>query len=387
MTVTVNRIFDSRVYDLQFEVETEQTDSDVFVGKWFEGFAVGDFIDTFGRPVEVKKADIPFFLDNTRKAIEATRAESSGEIEGLPVDAKDHERGNAAGWLVDVKMSLAGEKLLFKPKWTVIGFELLKAKLMKGFSPTLSVDDMTIMGGTLTNWPATREDSIPVLAPIELSETGLAKKIVDGLLNKLSKTPENQEEISNEGVPMAKKDKVKDEINLEDIDLDSLSDGQLTELTTRLIEKESGGTNGSKPVSLAQLIETRATDLYKTNLALAQKEIKVANFVKDMTEGTDKDPNGIGVKPEDLSELLSGMDDDQLELAMKVIQTIKANGVVNFEEQGNDDKVEGKIELPKETQTALDAGTLKIKDLSLPSMGLGDMDQYNLSKWQKKEGK
>ena len=382
MTVTVNRIFDSRVYDLQFEVETEQTDSDVFEGKWFEGFAIGDFIDTLGRPVEVKKADISFFLDNTRKAIEATRADSSGEIEGLPVDAKDHERGNAAGWLVDVKMSLAGDKLLFKPKWTVIGFELLKAKLMKGFSPTFSLDDMTIMGGTLTNWPATREDSIPVLAPIELSETSIADKVVARLSNLFKQTPENQEEISNEGVPMTKKGKPKDEINL-----DGYDDSQIAQLTSLLIEKESGKENGDKPASLAQLVETRANDLYKTNLALAQKEIKVADFVKDMTEGTKKDPNGIGVKPEDLSELLSGLDDDQLELAMKVIKTIKANGVVNFEEQGNDDKVEGKIELPKETQTALDAKTLKVEDLGLSSLGLGDMDQYNLSKWQKKEGK
>ena len=175
--------------------------------------------------------------------------------------------------------------------------------------------------------------------------------------------------------------------------LGDLTPEQISELSTQLVDKVSGknGDNGGGAVNLEQYIEaqvdTRADEKIKVELAMAEKKSAITSFVKDMTEGTDKDPNGIGVKPEDLSELLSGMDGDQLELAMKVIKTIKANGVVNFEEQGNDDKVEGKIELPKETQTALDAGTLKIKDLSLPSMGLGDMDQYNLSKWQKKEGK
>ena len=134
-------------------------------------------------------------------------------------------------------------------------------------------------------------------------------------------------------------------------------------------------------------VDTRADEKIKHELALAKKKKTVASFVTEMTEGTEEDPNGIGVKPEDLSDLLSGLDEDQLELAMKIIKTIKANGVVNFEELGDDGEVKGKKELPKEVQTALDDGTLKVKDLGMSSMNLGDLDQYNLSKYQKKEKK
>ena len=382
MTVAVNKTFDSRVYELQFEPTTQEVESEVFEGKWFEGFAVGAFIDKLGRPLEVKREEMSLFFDNTREAIEASRAKGSGEIEGLPIDAKDHERGNAAGWIVDVALNITGDKLLFKPHWTVIGFELLKAKLMKGFSPTFSLEDMVIIGGTLTNWPATREDGIAILAPIELelSETSIADKVVARLSNLFQKTPENQEEFNTEGVTMTK-NKVK---------IEDLTPEQVSELSTQLVADAIGGKGNGKVVDLEQYIEsqieTRADAKIKVELLLAEKSNTIANFVKDITEGTEEDPNGIGVKPEVLNELLSSLDDDQLELAMTIIKAIKAGAVVNFEEQGTGDETTGKKELPKEIQTALDDGTLKVENLSMSSMGLGDIGEYNLSKWQK-EGK
>ncbi len=380
MTVAERKILDSRTYSLQDEIEEEE-EIQLIDGKWFEGFAIGEFTDMFGREIEITEEDLDFYLKNTRKAIRATKELESEEIGGLPIDARDHERGEAAGWIVSVKMSDEGDKLLFKPKWTVIGQDLLKSKLMRGFSATFSLEDMVIMGGTLTNWPATREDSVPILAPIELSETNIAEKVFIRLSNLFKQTPENQEEISNEGVPMTKKVK----LNIED-----LTEDQVSELSVQLVDKLSES-NGSGAVNLEQYIEvqvdTRADEKIKHALVLAKKKKTVASFVTEMTEGTEEDPNGIGVKPEDLSDLLSGLDEDQLELAMKIIKTIKANGVVNFEELGDDGEVKGKKELPKEVQTALDDGTLKVKDLGMSSMNLGDLDQYNLSKYQKKEKK
>ncbi len=373
MTVAVNKILDSRIYSFQDEDETEE-ETQLIDGKWFEGFATGEFVDMFGREIEITEEDLDFYLKNTRKAIRATKELESEEIGGLPIDARDHERGEAAGWIVAVRMSEEGDKLLFKPKWTVIGQDLLKSKLMRGFSATFSLEDMVIMGGTLTNWPATREDSVPILAPIELSETSLAKKIVDGLVNKLSK------ENNIEGVTQMSKDKVK---------IADLTEDQVAELGMQYVQAQLGKdekvTNLSEYMELE--IDKRSDEKIEAQLVLNKRNADIANFVSEVTEGSEEQTVGLAVPTDKLTELLEGINDDMRELAYVIFKAILDKGIVDFSEQGTTENTTGKKELPKETQTALNDGTLKVKDLSMSSMDLGDLNQYNLSKWQKKEDK
>lgn len=137
-------------------------------GKLFDGLAAGVFTDFNNRPVTIDAADFPAYITNTLAAIEATRGES-GELGGLPIDASGHGAGDGAGWIVGIQRE--GDRLRLLPKWTAFGLELIQSGIRKFFSATVDTAQKIILGGTLTNWPATRDSQGKVmLRPIELSK-------------------------------------------------------------------------------------------------------------------------------------------------------------------------------------------------------------------------
>ena len=137
-------------------------------GKPFDGLVAGTFTDMSGRKVEFTDEDLRELAENTERAIEATRSES-GVIVGLPIDAKGHEEGDGAGWIVGV--SLENGIIRFVPKWTKIGLELIDEGIRRFFSAVVDLTRKVIQGGTLTNWPATRDNKTGevLLRPIELA--------------------------------------------------------------------------------------------------------------------------------------------------------------------------------------------------------------------------
>ena len=319
MTVAVNKILDSRTYSLQDEDEEE---IQLIDGKWFEGFAIGEFIDMFGREIEITEEELVFYFKNTKKAIRATRELESGEIAGLPIDAKDHERGEAAGWIVAVKMSEENDKLLFKPKWTVIGQDLLKTKLMRNFSATFSLEDMVILGGTLTNWPATREDSVPILAPIELAESKI-KNIVKNTLTNLGlyKDPDN----NNEGVKKMSEVKISD-----------LTKDQVAELNMEYVQSQLGKdekiTNLSEYIDLE--VEKLADAKIEAQLVLHKRNAEIAQFVQEVTEGSEEQPVGLAVTGDKLTELLEGISGVELpdHFAEAIVEGLSTAAVAGHQE-------------------------------------------------------
>jgi hypothetical protein len=146
---------------------TELANNALTDGRAFDGVAFGTFNDMFGREITLDAVDAEDFVANTQAAIEATRAES-GELVGLPVDAKDHDKGDGAGWIVGAE--LIDGIIRFLPKWTEIGRELISKGIRRFFSPTIDTSNKVVLGGTLTNWPATRdENNRLMLRPIELA--------------------------------------------------------------------------------------------------------------------------------------------------------------------------------------------------------------------------
>jgi len=149
-------------------------------GKAFDGVAPGQFVDMWWREVEIKAEDFQTYLENTMDAIEHTRTEE-GEVVGLPIDAKGHLDDEAAGWIVKaslVEVEKPGGKMLpviqFVAKWTENGRALIEQGIRRMFSPTLNTKKKIILGGSLTNWPATRDEMGKVLLrPISLSEGGV----------------------------------------------------------------------------------------------------------------------------------------------------------------------------------------------------------------------
>lgn len=151
---------------VELAVETPLLDE----GKAFDGLAPGTFVDRLGRDLSVTWDDLKKVAANTRAAIEATRGES-GAVRGLPIDATNHDQGDAAGWIIGVELDEDRKVLRFIPKWTELGRELLSQGLRGFFSASIDLAKKVVLGGTLTNWPATRdhETSNILLRPIELA--------------------------------------------------------------------------------------------------------------------------------------------------------------------------------------------------------------------------
>jgi len=154
--------------------------------KPFDGMAVGTFWDMRGIKAVFKQERLPYFLKNTKASILSTM-DSNGYVVGLPIDPRGHYHDeNSAGWIVDVEMDPNGEKIKFYPRWTELGIELIGTDSQRFFSPTVDLENEVIMGGSLTNWPATRSPKGEILLkPVELSMSDEALQLTDGSLDEL----------------------------------------------------------------------------------------------------------------------------------------------------------------------------------------------------------
>lgn len=150
-------------------VELATDKNPLVAGKPFAGLTHGSFTDMYGRLAKIVPNDLKKMVSNTKELIAATKNDE-GELVGLPIDANNHDKGDAAGWLMDVELDDDQEKILFFVSWTEKGVELISKKLRRWFSATVSLANNIIMGGTLTNWPAVRSPKGEyLLSPVELA--------------------------------------------------------------------------------------------------------------------------------------------------------------------------------------------------------------------------
>lgn len=442
-------------------------------GRPFDGLAAGEFIDMYGRKVSFKPDELDEYAANTQAAIEATRSES-GELVGLPIDTRNHDRGDAAGWIVGVERE--GNKLRFTPKWTDLGLDLISRGIQRFFSATVNVVSKTVLGGTLTNWPATRDKTGKVLLrPIELSmpallavEESLNERIarirrafdaqfdvyekpgywvidvfddyviveseqkfykvtfeddgeeitfadandwtevkrswVESAMSEVNNGEPGAAEISEDGEATMTTELTKEE-------LQSLIAEQvkavLGELTTPPA-KNSGGDNDN-PSDLLELfnlqgaseevvaairetlleqydqIQQKAKREAAEMIANVRREANISEFCQKVTGGTEDAPRGLPVKSDELKNFLLSLNPDQLKFATGMLETIVKSGLVEYTELGHGKKTKGTQPLPAEIAARLDSGELKLADLSNPILApiLGDLEQYDLSKWEK----
>lgn len=357
-------------------------------GKAFDGVASGSFIDMHGRVVVIKATDMPTYLKNTQAAIEASKTES-GELVGLPIDARNHENGDAAGWIVGVE--LAGGVLRFIPKWTQIGVDLITGGIRRMFSPTVDLVNKVVVGGTLTNWPASRDRSGKVLLrPIELCQSILSvetgggeaadtktnpNKEIDMTVKLQDLTPEERAELAKQVAVELAKD-VQPTPPAQTVDLSSLLeiDG-LSEEAKKQRKEELR----------AQLVAIRkqAELEYKAELSRLQHESNMTELAGKLTGGTSECPKGYRVSAEDLRAHLLKLDPEEAKFWGDLMGRTASEGFVEFAELGHGKQMKGTAELPPEVVAKLESGDFKVADLANPILGLGDLSQYNLSKWSK----
>lgn len=474
-------------------------------GKPFAGFAAGDFVDMNGRAVSFKPGALKVFLANTLKAIEKAKAKG---MPGLPVDARQHDKGEAAGWIVDASEGEVEDSdgaavpvIMLAAEWTKLGIELLRDRIMANFSPTVDLREKVIRGGSLTNWPASvdasgaplfpavelalglyrlqqpeslearaaavrtawrrwfaNDDEVPagqvwvievfeeyLIAGTESRQFRVAYE-VDGAITfapreewveveqawveaaigrKLSETelgkrpgmaaPSGKaaEDAAGQDVERSRDDEVVD-MNMTKEELGALVAEQVRaalaaelQAAARPAGNEAGGAAAGavpefdvlsflemsaasddvvgafKQQMLEQydLMKKRAASEAAEMIGRIRREADIAEFAQLVTGGSSEVPFGLPVGVDDLKEFLGRLQPTDLEFAKKLLGDIQTQGRQKFAELGHGKQGRGGLELPAVYARQLDRGELTLGDLGAPELGLGEVGQYDLSRW------
>ena len=381
-------------------------------GKAFDGLTAGSFVDAHLQEVNIKTADLAAIVANTQKAILATKTES-GEIVGLPIDARNHDKGDAAGWIVGIE--LAGETIRLIPRWTELGLEMISKGIQRFFSATLDLANKVFYGGTLTNWPATRDKKGKVLLrPIELSATLRTYQVDTGAAD-----GGTRESTLATRLPVKVQTKGVYTMDITDEKLNELIAAGVEGSLGKVLEKTLGGSKpaatepapaagetdlinmlglGHLPDEAAKRIELqlqshfeaiqKSAELqYMQRLAQLNRKHEISELAQKVTGGTEDAPRGLPVTAEVLTDALLKLPADQSQFWSDLCGKIVKGGLVEFTELGHQKELKGTVELPEEITSKLDSGELKVADLSNSILALGELSAYNLSKWQGKEEK
>lgn len=327
-------------------------------GKPFAGFAVGDFVDMYGRSVKFSKDRITNYLKNTLAAISSVKAKGRP---GLPIDGKNHDKGEAAGWITGAEIGEIEDSagnlvpaILLSADWTTLGVKKLSEKVMTGFSPTVDQTKERIMGGSLTNWDASVDSNgIPLFHAIELS-------------NRADLADESRTAFLSGDGTMA--------IELTQEQLDELVSKRVEAALTEAVNTTAKD-DGNAANRLTELVEAKVNARWQEKIELMQRESAAAELARDVTA------KGIPYQAEVLTAELMKLPPAQLEFWGNALKTIATNGLNDFAELGHGKRVNGKVNDPFVTRLAqkwVQDGN-ELEQLFAINPELGDMAQYDLS--------
>ena len=80
-------------------------DNPLISGREFQGLSVGEFTSMGGHKVGFTPIDLAAYIENTRPNIAATTELQSGQVAGLPIDARGHDKGDGAGWITGLRLA------------------------------------------------------------------------------------------------------------------------------------------------------------------------------------------------------------------------------------------------------------------------------------------
>jgi hypothetical protein len=335
--------------------------------KYIDGLAAGTFVSMSGEEVTFTPTELQTYIANTQKIIESTRTES-GEIVGLPIDKDKHDHAGGAGWIVGLELDQTRNVIRFLVNWTQEGIDLIKGNIRRFFSPSTNPENKVILGGSLTNWPATRlETGQILLRPVELSQSikeidmpkTLEEMFVDlkaGILEALGRTPpvENQAPVQP-------------------------ASPETTSPTLRELL--------NTPEAIEELGQ-RASQLAQEAIQAEKRKLHAVEFAARISGGTREKPFGLKSKPNEIVALLLSLPEKQARAVEKILED-NLNSAIDFAEHGFDS--EGFIQKPQlpaaikpYAQQWVNAGK-PIKDFFAQNPELGSADNYNLVEFMKEK--
>lgn len=403
-------------------------------GQPVEVLRPGTFVDRNGRTVEVTLQDLEAFV---------TAFEAGATGQEVPIDIQ-HERAEAAGWIK--RLYRDGNRLLALPDWNELGQRLVKERIYRYLSATIDMAQKVIKSVSLVNFPAVKglkpvelSEGIYTLQADNGWFEGLVMRIAAVIREALGTTSEPEEETPpveeaefvirkegnkiilyssdgekvlgrfpfGEGEEYGSEEAAREAATKREREIQHFKheggEAETTDQTelqgniqSMLIPEEDTDMNEEQLKELREQIRNEVLaelEQEETHLAELREEVRkevevelqerferrkgLVEFVEGLCGGDDA---ALSAKPEDVVEFLEGLEGDQLEQAKTLLQS----KVVDLSERGSsrEGKRNGRKELPKEVQMALDGGDLTVADLGNQILDLGDLEQYDLSKWE-----
>lgn len=334
--------------------------------KYIDGLAAGTFTSMTGEEVVFTPEELATYIENTQKIIDSTKTES-GEVVGLPIDKDKHDHAGGAGWIVGLELDSARNIIRFLVNWTQDGIDLIKGNIRRFFSPSTDPDNKVILGGSLTNWPATRlETGQILLRPVELSQSIKEIDMEKTLLELLAELPGKVAEAVRGAQP------------------------QEPEPPKPPANQEVGPTLRellNTPEAVEELGK-KATEIAQDAIQAEKRKNHAVDFASRVVGGTREKPFGLRVKPADLVALLLSLPEPQAKAVEKILEQ-SLSAAIDFAEHGFD--TQGFLNKPVLPAVILPyardwvAAGKPIADFFKANPELGKADDYNLVEFAKKE--
>lgn len=285
--------------------------------KQIDGLAAGTFISMWGDEVTFAEEELPDYIKNTIRVINSTKT-ASGEIVGLPIDQDGHDHAGGAGWIVGLELDEARKVIKFDVKWTEIGLELISKNIRRFFSPSVDVFNKVILGGSLTNYPASRDIKGRImLQPIELSQTLQGVSMEKTLLETIA------------GLPAAIAEAMKPK------PVDPPAEPPATEpapVNLSNVPNASLASLGGDPGRIEEL-DNSVKAIVAQRVAAELRVQHTTKFVADLIGGTKEKPYGFAVKSKDLIAWMLSLSDAQAKFAERLLSEMR-NKAIDFAERG-----------------------------------------------------
>ena len=396
-------------------------EADELADKPFDAITSGTFISMMGRKFTIKSDWLSKIVENTRKVIESTRGES-GELAGLAIDSEGHNHDGVAGSIVSVELD--NGMIRATPRWTEIGRDLLGKRLRRHFSVTIDLEKLVILGGSLTNWPLTRNinDQSMLLRPVELSTS--LHTFDPEQIPEINGGPvlATDNDINHEGEPdeLAENQEV---IDMTPEELQAMLNAAIAPIQAQVAELSEkvdvpappaqkddpeppttdpiditslvnlGGMDEKTMAAIEQLLEARHAELqtqaqasFAKKMAELSRKQEVSEFVANLCNATDGRSTALNENPDELQAALLELGDQGRKYWSGLLERVTAGtAIVDFGEKGHGREIKGGTEqLPDYIAAQLDAGDLKVADLGSSTLApmLGDISRFDLSKWQ-----
>ena len=342
-----------------------------------EAIRTGQFVDMNGKGITIDIALLDALVENFAN----NRAGQE-----IPIDL-NHERKEAAGWLLGVRR--LNDSLFVAPNWNDHGVHLIYSKQYRYVSCTIDLEGKFLVSVSLTNFPAVNN-----MRPIELSRMneGASSSIIV-----LFQKPEEKSMADNpvqpkEGTPPAEPTKAPPaELSTPATPATSpvVSDVPNRDEVIAQFRQRADAEIAAIKKQLTELLGDLETQR-KTAVADFMTQVRTERQIAEFSERvTSTGRHAIPAKPSDVVAVLSALPPANREAVQALLESIYANGTVDFGETGTSagkaitDTVQLSADWQRVLRSHLSTGGTVDEFFTTNADLLGEKGKYDLSAFQK----